>query len=322
MPAHNLLLGLHHVTATVEDAAADYRFYTQTLGLRLVKKTVNFDFNQVYHFYYGNEHGEPGTIFTTFPYAGHGVRKGLPGPGQVIITGFTVPVGSLDFWRRRLETAGFAASVGERFGRPTLRVVDPGGLTLELVEGSDGRAPWTRGGVGAGEAITGIDHVVVSVADAAETARFLNGVLGFITVAEEGPYLRLTAGGDGPGHYLDLRHDPHEMEGKNGLGTVHHVAWRVTDDEALAAVRDLLLARPELKPTEFRDRKYFHSVYCRMPGGVLFEFATIPPGFTVDEPLDALGQRLQLPEWEEPNRAAIERVLPKVEASSTADGRR
>lgn len=308
-----LLQGLHHITATVGNAREDYAFYTRVLGLRLVKQTVNFDFPQVYHLYYGDEAGDPGTIFTTFPYQGQGIRRGLPGPGQVVISGFSIPQGSLDFWRRRLETHGFGASQVERFGQKALRVLDPSGLLLELTEVSDDhRTPWTTTEITPTEAIRGLHHVVVSVRDLAPSIAFFTEYLGFTVQAEQGSYTRLALPGMSSGQFLELRHEPGEAPGRQGMGTVHHVAWRVADDTQLLALREHLLQLPGLQPTEIKDRNYFHSVYCRMVEGVLFEFATIPPGFTVDETTDQLGTALQLPPWEEANRPTITSLLPPL----------
>lgn len=307
-----MIEGLHHITATADTAAKDLAFYTKTLGLRLVKKTVNFDDPEVYHFYYGNTNGDPGSIFTTFPYATRGIRKGLVGNGQVIASGLSIPADTADAWRRRLEHANFGASLFERFGRPGVRAVDPSGLQLELVEAPhDTRSPYLSSELKPELAIRGLHHVLASVADGDTTTRFLTDRLGFEVTADEGHYRRLAVGTNGPGNWIDLRIDPQEATGRNGLGTVHHVAWRVASDDVLRTIQEILRSAA-LRPTDIKDRNYFHSVYCRIPGGVLFEFATIPPGFAIDEPTDRLGEELKLPEWEEVNRSRIERALPPL----------
>lgn len=305
--------GIHHLTATVGDAQEDLDFYTKLLGLRLVKQTVNFDNNQVYHFYYGNENGTPGTIMTTFPYKGQGVRQGIIGTGMVSITAFSAPTDAIPFWSRRLEAAGVAVEEISRFGNPSLRFQDPSGLVLEIVgNNEDQRAPWINAELGADEAIRGFYTVVLSVAEAGPTIQFLMDEFGFTRIGSEWNITRFAAQGGGPGCYVDVAEDTDREVGKNGIGTVHHVAWRVANDERLAQLRERLARELNFRVTEIMDRKYFHSIYFRMPGGVLFEIATIPPGFTEDEPLEGLGQQLQLPEWEEHNRSQIESVLPKI----------
>lgn len=307
-----MIEGLHHITATVGEAKADLHYYTRLLGLRLVKKTVNFDDPEVFHFYYGNEQGAPGTIFTTFPYAGRQVRRGLIGNGQVVASGLSIPRQAADQWRRQLETAGFGASTVERFDQVGVRVSDPSGLLIELMEApEDQRLPYTDGPVDISLAIRGLHHVLVSVANGEETARFLVERLGFELHQVDGNYTRLSVGQASAGHYIDIRHAPQEPKGRNGIGTVHHVAWRVLNDEVLRQIQGILRAA-NLNPTDIKDRNYFHSVYCRIPGGILFEFATIPPGFAIDEAPDQLGQELKLPEWEEVNRSQIEQALPQL----------
>lgn len=303
------LLGLHHVTATVHEAAEDYAFYTGLLGLRLVKQTVNFDNPKVFHFYYGTRLGAPGTLMTTFPYAGQGVRQGKRGTGQVDGTGFSVPAGALDFWGQRLAAAGVAAQRQQRFGQELLAFSDPSGLALELVAGEDPREPWQSEGIPAEHAIRGLHSATLSLPAAAETAEFLTRHLGFAEASREGAYIRLRLGDGGAGQWLDLREDPERERGLNGIGTVHHVAFRVRQASELSAIRAHVLDLG-LLPTELKDRNYFRPVYFRIPAGVLFEIATLPPGFTADEPEEALGQELKLPEWEEERRAEIEAGLP------------
>jgi glyoxalase family protein len=306
------ILGLHHVTATVNDAQADLDFCLALLGLRLVKKTVNFDNHHVFHFYYGDERGTPGTIWTTFPYKGHGVPVGSHGAGQITATSFSVPAGSLATWRERLAAAGVAViEAPPRFGADVLTVLDPSGLVLELVGARDDRAPWTGGGVAAGQAIRGLHSVTLSIADPGPTIAFLERHLDFAVAATDGDRTRVAVHGDRPGHWLEILRRPDAPRGVNGLGTVHHVALAIATDEEQLALRERLLAAGA-RVTEVRDRQYFRSIYFREPGGVLYEVATLQPGFAVDEPLATLGRELKLPPWEEPHRAGIEAGLDRV----------
>ena len=311
------ILGLHHVTATVDEAQADLDFCRGLLGMRLVKKTVNFDNHNVYHFYYGNELGEPGTIWTTFPYKGYGVRAGLKGAGQVVDTAFAVPVGSLEFWRSRFRRAGMACSdAAARFDQPVIALSDPSGLRFELIaDDRETRAPWT-GVIGADGAIRGLHSVTLMVHEAGPTVDFMTGVLGYAVVAREGNRTRLAAGGDAPGHRIDVVADRQAVRAVNGTGTVHHVAMAIGSDAEQEKLRAELAALG-VGVTDVRDRCYFRSIYFREPGGVLFEVATTAPGFTVDEDRDALGRGLKLPPWEERHRSSIERQLPQVEDTVT-----
>jgi len=307
------ILGLHHVTATVDDAQADLDFCLDLLGMRLVKKTVNFDNHDVYHFYYGTERGAPGTIWTTFPYKDRGVPVGVKGAGQVTATTFSVPAGSLDVWRERLAGAGVATSdIAPRFGESGLRVDDPSGLWFELVASDrDPRAPWTGNGVGADAAIRGLHSVTMVVRSLGRTREVMTELLGYRVVNEDGTRTRFAAGGDRPGHAIDVVVDPNAESAVNGLGTVHHVAMAIASGDEQRRLREELL-RMGLRVTDIRDRCYFESIYFREPGGVLFEVATIQPGFTVDEDLSSLGRGLKLPPWEEPHRASIESNLVPV----------
>lgn len=307
------ILGLHHVTATVDDAQADLDFAAGALALRLVKKTVNFDNPFVYHFYYGDETGTPGTIWTTFPYKGHGVRQGVIGAGQVTATTFSVPPGSIGFWRDRLQSRGIEVAVsGRRFDEPVLVARDPSGLVMELIETErDARNAWTGADVGSGEAIRGVHSVTLTSRAAASTIDFMTGILGFVTRGEEDGRARLTVGADTPGHTFDVIDAHGRQGGINGLGTVHHVAMAVTSSAEQLLMRERLL-KAGVMVTPVQDRQYFQSIYFREPGGVLFEIATSAPGFTADEPVSALGERLKLPSWEEHNRPAIEAGLAEV----------
>ena len=308
------LLGLHHVTATVDQAQPDLDFWERLLGLRLVKRTVNFDNHHVYHFYYGNERGTPGTIWTTFPYKDHGVRAGTKGAGQVVTTSFSVPASSLDFWRERLQSqGGEARNVTTPFGESAVATVDPSGLWFELIGASqDPREPWTGNGVEAAEAIRGLHSVTMVVRAKGPTIELMTNVLGYTVVNEAESRTRMAAGADLPGHFIDIVEEPDAASAINGIGTVHHVAMAIaTGDEQLRLRKELL--QMGLMVTDVRDRCYFTSIYFREPGGVLFEVATVQPGFTVDEPLTSLGRDLKLPPWEEPYRKGIEPGLAEVE---------
>lgn len=306
------ILGLHHVTATVDDAQADLDFCIDLLGLRLVKKTVNFDNHNVYHFYYGNEAGSPGTIWTTFPYKGYGVRVGAKGAGQVVTTIFSVPVGSLEFWRNRLAKAAVSAATLEtHFGEPAIGFNDPSGLRFELIATDrDHRKPWS-GVVESDCAIRGIHSVQMMVRKAQPSVDFLTNVLGYKVIGRSANRTRVGAGGDGPGHVIDVLEDNDAKAAVNGLGTVHHVAMAIATAEEQIALRDEL-ARIGVGVTDVRDRCYFTSIYFREPGGVLFEVATMQPGFMIDEPKESLGKDLKLPPWEEQYRPAISANLAKV----------
>jgi len=304
---------LHHVTATVNDAQEDLDFYCRLLGLRLVKKTVNFDNRRVYHFYYGDARGTPGTIMTTFPYRGMGVPAGRKGAGQITTTAFSVPAGSLDAWRRRLTAHRVVVrGPSARFGEEVLGFDDPSGLRIELIGTEhDGRDPWVTPEVDSGLAIRGIHTLELSIAAPARSIAFLSGLLGFSPVGEDGNRTRLGVNGGGPGHWLDLLASPDAPAALNGLGTVHHLALAVATAEEQLAYREGVMGLG-IPVTEVLDRQYFQSIYFHEPGGVLLEIATIPPGFLVDEEPERLGQTLKLPPWEEANRALIEAGLPPV----------
>ena len=305
--------GLHHVTATVDEAQPDLDFCVSTLGLRLVKKTVNFDNHHVYHFYYGDERGTPGTIWTTFPYHGRGVRTGIKGTGQITVTSFSVPAGSLEFWTRRLMDAGVAVTPAEpRFGEESIIATDPSGLLVELVATErDERTHWVGGGIDGAFAVRGLHSVGMTLQAADATVAFMAEWLGFSVIAEAPGRIRLGVYGGGPGRQIELIVDPDAPQAVNGIGTVHHVAMAIDDEGTQGELREALIARG-IRVTPVMDRQYFQSIYFREPGGVLFEVATIRPGFAVDEAGGELGRTLKLPPWEEPNRAEIEAGLVPV----------
>lgn len=307
------ILGLHHVTATVDDAQADLDFARAALGLRLVKKTVNFDNRGVYHFYYGDERGTPGSLWTTFPYRLVGVPHGVLGAGQVTVTSFSVPAGSLDAWKVRLRAHGMNVRDAEpRFGEESIVVTDPSGLLIELVASTtDARLPWITDDLDAASAVRGIHSVTMTVADPTPTLAFMREWFGFAVAQEMDGRLRVAVNGADPGKYIDIRTSPDGARARNGVGTVHHVALAIADAGEQLLMREALIKRG-IAVTPVMDRSYFQSIYFREPGGVLFEVATLAPGFTVDEPLNELGKGLKLPPWEEAKRADIEESLPAI----------
>ena len=307
------ITGLHHVTAIAGLAIENLEFYTGTLGLRLVKKSVNQDDPGTYHLFYADAEGSPGTDVTFFPWElGSPGRKGT---GLTVELALAVPPGSLEFWRARLaEQSVEVAEPVERFGERALPLVDPHGLELALVETGDMRefAPWEKSPVSAHLQIQGLHGVRLLEADGVRTGAFLTDVLGFALVGEENGWHRYALEEGGSGRLLELQERPDLRRGTWGRGSVHHVAWRVPDETAQREVQQRV-AEAGLWPTPVIDRFWFRSVYFREPGGALFEIATDGPGFAVDEDPSALGERLVLPPWLEPQRDRIESVLPALE---------
>lgn len=300
--------GIHHITAFSRGAQGKLDFYSGILGLRLVKKTVNFDAPEVYHLYFGNEQGSPGTAITFFPF--EHARKGLIGGGQVGWTTFVVPAGALDFWEKRLRKLQVSFSRATRFGETLLQFRDRDGLQLEIVEREEG-APsrWSFGGVPAEKAIKGIGGAVLYSVAPAKTIRVLESVMGLERIGAEGGLIRFRAPGD-LGQIVEVNETPMAW-GHGGAGTVHHIAWRAKDDEEHLRWRSTVVDSG-LQATEVKDRQYFKAIYFREEGGILFEIATDPPGFARDEPIEALGEELKLPAWFEPNREAIESGLQPI----------
>ena len=309
----NKVLGIHHVTAIAGNAKRNYDFYTKVLGLRFIKKTVNFDDPNTYHFYYGNETGAPGTILTFFPW--EGIQTGRRGSRQVTEIGYSVPAGSLEFWQQRLEKHNIIYNkVAEKFGEQYLTFLDPDGLKFELTvaKNGDSRPAWTTTEIAEEQAIRGFHNVTITSNKIEKTAEVLTDILGFRlqeTVVNRSRFVSETVQEAG---IVDLVEAPGEMAGHVAGGSVHHVAFRVKDEQTLMQYRDRIVAMG-LHITEKIDRNYFYSLYFREPGGVLFEIATDNPGFTVDEPLNELGTHLMLPPQYESNRAQIEGVLPKLD---------
>lgn len=304
--------GIHHITAIASDPKRNFDFYTKVLGLRFVKKTVNFDDPSTYHFYFGDNAGSPGTILTFFPHPD--LPKGRAGKGQAVEIVFAVPKDSFSFWVNRFHTMGIAYQGPEmHFDEKVLRIQDPDGLMLEFV-GVDNMPEdniWTTDDIAADVAIRGFHSISLWVDDQARTASLLTEQLGFKLVGNDGSRYRYSTGEIGIGQIVDLREIPGMWAGASGAGTIHHVAWRVGDDEAELAVR-AELEKAGMRVTPVIDRNYFHSVYFREPNGVLFELATDNPGFDVDEPVESLGQELKLPAQYELHRDAIAAALPTL----------
>jgi glyoxalase family protein len=306
------ILGLHHVTAIVGDPQANVDFYGGLLGLRLVKTTVNFDDPYTYRLYFGDELGHPGTLITFFPWPSG--RQGRRGSGQIAAFAFAVPEAALGYWQERLGAAGTRFGGPEqRFGAPALSFYDPAGLLIELVAqpGSLAGEAWAGSPVPAEHAIRGLAGVTLNVQQHDPTAALLTETLGFGHVGAAGKYERYALGEAESRVLVDVVARPDVPRGQFGVGTVHHVAWRVADDEQQLAWRAALVDGGH-EVTPVRDRKYFHSIYFRDPGGVIFELATDQPGFTVDETPAELGTHLMLPEWLEQRRAEIEAALPPL----------
>lgn len=313
--------GLHHVTAIAGDPQKNVDFYITGLGLRLVKKTVNFDDPGTYHLYYGDTSGAPGTLMTFFPW--RGVRQGVVGAGQSTQTAFSVPAGSLGWWSQHLTGLGFAPRITSTSStEERLLVLDPDGLHIELVatHEEDPRTPW-ESALHPGEyAIRGQHSSVVTVRDPEATIALLVNDLGMRVHETMGNRTRVTAGAGGPGAIVDVVSSDLAPQGLGAGGTVHHIAFRVPDHDTQALWREELAAKGH-HVTEILDRNYFTSIYFREPGGVLYEIATDTPGFDVDEPLLELGRALKLPPWLEPSREDIEaRVAPLSVPSSNNPG--
>ncbi|WP_219835023.1 ring-cleaving dioxygenase [Paenibacillus sp. R14(2021)] len=310
--------GIHHITAFARNPQENVDFYAGVLGLRLVKKTINFDAPEVYHLYFGDKAGSPGTIITFFPWPGS--RKGEIGGGQVGITAYVVPVGALSFWEERLSGFGIAVKQTERFGEKYLQFDDNEGLHLELVERESGaNSEWSFGGIPADKAIKGFGGAVLFSTSSARTVSVLTDVLGLKKVGEEAGYIRLQAEGD-IGNIIDVPAKNMDW-GVGGAGTVHHIAWRAKDFEEHVQWQTKV-AGSGYQPTPVIDRQYFNAIYFREGGGILFEIATDPPGFANDETADQLGQKIMLPSWFEPNRAKIEANLLPIEVRELTPGKR
>jgi glyoxalase family protein len=307
--------GIHHVTAIAGGAAQNLQFYTRTLGLRFVKKTVNFDDPGTYHFYYGDKTGSPGTILTFFPWAHAPLGRG--GTGFAQTTAFRVPIASIAYWTQRLIQHGVKHDAPlKRFGETVLSFNDPDGLCLALVGvgNTENDNAWSSHDIPLEHAILGLQGVTLHLQRAAPTGAILADVLGFSEAGRDGQHVRYKAS-DGLGGVVDIREGNGILQGRLGLGSVHHIAFRAASDAEQAEMARKLAQHHDMHPTEQKDRQYFRSVYFREPGGVLFEIATDDPGFTIDEPLATLGQELKLPRFLESRRAHLESILPSLEAA-------
>ncbi|MET0276742.1 MAG: ring-cleaving dioxygenase [Pseudorhodoplanes sp.] len=305
--------GIHHVTAIAGPARRNLDFYTRVLGLRLVKKTVNFDDPGTYHFYFGDEAGSPGTILTFFPW--EHVAPGRLGVGETKETVFRVPTGSIGYWTHRFVEKGVAHDApAKRFGESIVSFRDADGMRLALVgiPGIESEPAWTAGDVPAEFAIRGFHSVNLLLKDTKPTGAILTDVLGFSEVGREDQLVRFKAGDTAIGGIVDLHEAGAFLPGRMGGGSVHHIAFRAADDAEEFAMVKKLAENHHIHTTEQKDRNYFRSVYFREPGHVLFEIATDIPGFAIDEPVASLGQSLKLPPEYENRRSEIEQVLPAV----------
>ncbi|WP_370160247.1 ring-cleaving dioxygenase [Limimaricola soesokkakensis] len=299
--------GLHHVTSMASGARANNAFFTDTLGLRRVKKTVNFDAPDVYHLYYADEIGTPGTVMTYFPFPNAG--RGRRGAGEVALTAFAIPQGSTDAWETRLRERHVENILRDsRFGDPRLLFDGPDGERLALVEApAGGRAPWTGGGVSEEIAIRGFHSVEMLLRDKAATVELLE-FMGYREAASDGAVTRYEIAGGNPASRIDIRVDPAAPRAQAGAGSVHHIAFAIENRAAQAEVAERL-AEAGWPTTPQIDRDYFFAIYFRSPGGVLFEVATNEPGFDRDEDRAHLGEALKLPKQHEHLRAELERRL-------------
>ena len=305
--------GIHHVTAIAGPARRNLDFYSRVLGLRLVKKTVNFDDPTTWHLYFGDADGAPGTILTFFPW--EHVAPGRLGVGETQETAFRIPASALDYWTQRFVGLGVVHDAPEtRFGETVLAFRDPDGMRLALVAvpGSESEPSWDNGEIPGAFAIRGFHGVTLLLAETGPTAAILSEVFGFAEVGRENGIVRMQAAGTVQGGVVDLREGRGSLPARLGGGSVHHVAFRAHDDAEQARMVKLLSDRFGLRTTGQRDRNYFRSVYFREPGGVLFEIATDAPGFAADEPAESLGSTLKLPPQYEKRRGEIEAALPAL----------
>jgi glyoxalase family protein len=337
------VLGIHHITAIARNPQRNIDFYSGLLGMRLVKLTVNFDDPTTYHLYYGDSLGHPGTILTFFPWSE--APKGYRGTGQVTAISFLIPSGSMRYWVDRLKSNGISfVGPSKRFREEFVSFYDPDGLMLELIsptsndfQKEEQRQPqhqadniWKESPVAKEHALTGFHSATLSEEGYERTASLLTDTMGFKLVAKDNKEGRFRFGivknntnqeekGEGEsagigsiGSIVDLVCQPDISRGYVGIGTVHHIAWRAANDKHQIDLRRRIVNEAHLNPTPVIDRTYFHSVYFREPGGILFEIATDPPGFAIDERPEDLGKQLKLPEWLEPMREKIKQVLPPV----------
>jgi glyoxalase family protein len=305
--------GIHHVTGIAGDPQRNVDFYSGILGLRLVKRTVNFDDPTTYHFYFGDERGHPGTVLTFFPWPD--TRRGRQGAGQVAVTSFSIPPSAVGFWIERFvnKRVDFTPPQSRYDDERVIAFKDHDGFMVELVahQSAEDAPGWETAGIPAEQSIRGLYSVTLWQDSCEATAKVLTQTLGFHLVREQGSVCRYSTGAGPHGAIVDLRCVPGLWPAVPGAGTVHHVAFRARDEEQQLKARDDI-ASAGLTVTPVLDRDYFKSIYFREPGGVLFEVATDPPGFLIDEPLESLGHTLKLPAWLEPRRFEIEALLPNI----------
>jgi len=305
--------GLHHVTAIASDPQRNLDFYVGLLGLRFVKRTVNFDDPRTYHFYFGDRRGAPGTILTFFPWPG--VRRGIRGTGQIEATAFAISPDSIGYWLERFKQQQVTAErTASRFGEEVIRFVDPDGLLLELVASNSlaSIVPWAGSSVPSEHALRGFHSVSAALESYEKTARLLTNTFGYCLIEESRNRFRFASRDDAvPGRIVDLLCLPDASIGRVAAGSVHHIAFRARDEQEQLQWREQLVDLG-YNVTPVIDRTYFHSIYFREPGGVLFEIATEPPGFTFDETIEELGTGLRLPPWLESARSQIEKILPAI----------
>lgn len=307
----NLINGIHHITAISGDPQKNVDFYVKVLGLKLVKKTVNFDDPHTYHLYYGDESGTPGSIITFFPWTTQGY-KGRKGYGQITATSYSVPLTSIDFWAERLNKLNieFAGPI-KIFNEQVIILEDHDEFEIEIVGSSEeNRKGWNSPGIPAEHSIRGFWGANISLIETGSTESMLD-FLGFKKVNQTENKIRYSIDEGGPGKYLDILIVPDTVKGIMGVGAVHHIAFRTKNDSTQSDIRQKLLEK-SINVTPVMDRNYFHSIYFREPGGVLFEIATDPPGFLIDEDIKSLGSSLKLPEWYESMRSEIENSLPPL----------
>jgi glyoxalase family protein len=308
------IAGIHHVTAIAGDPQRNLDFYVGLLGLRLVKRTVNFDDPGTYHFYFGDARGTPGTILTFFPWPG--ARRGHRGVGQIEAIAFAISPDSVGYWLDRFkERQVTAEKTPARFDEEVIRFTDPDGLLLELVASNSPNTIelWVDGPVPAEHSLRGFHSVSAGLEGYERTAKLLTESFGYRLTQESGNRFRFAAPSEsGPGGIVDLLCMPDSRAGNVAAGSVHHIAFRAKDDAEQLQWRENLVDLG-YNVTPVMDRTYFHSIYFREPGGILFEIATEPPGFTLDETVDELGSKLRLPPWLESARSQIEQILPPIE---------
>ncbi|PSL05539.1 ring-cleaving dioxygenase [Cecembia rubra] len=305
-----LITGIHHITAIAGNPQKNIDFYTGVLGLRMVKKTINFDAPDVYHFYFGDELGAPGTVFTTFPF--DGARKGTKGTGELTYTAFSIPSKAMSYWMDRLAKFNIPTSTPlNRFGEKVIRFEDHDGMGIELVANDqDERMGWTYGTIPLEFSIRGFYGATLNLKAKELTEKLLTQFMDYRFIAEENGRFRYGTKGK-PGDIVDIVVDKDGRQGVQSAGTVHHIAFRTDNEKTQVEIQHKLLDNG-YHVTEVKDRNYFKSIYFREPGGVLFEIATDEPGFAIDEDEALLGEALKLPTWAEPQREKIEKSLAKV----------